>query len=302
MELLSIWHLRDRLISQLSTGEQQRVNLARALAQDAPYLLLDEPTAHLDLRHQVHLLARLRRWCTDRHGAMLMVLHDLNLASEYADRLVLLSEGRIVAQGTPAEVLTPAHLERVYHVPALVRAHPLTGRPVVFALEPALRPPIDPNAPVLFVIAGGGAGTPLYYPLLEQGWRLCVGVLNLLDTDEEAARALNLEIVSEEPFSPIGEDAYRRARELALRADAVVLTDVPFGRGNLRNLQLALEAQRAGVPVYALDSRPIAERDFTDGEATRLWSELQTAGARLFPDQAALLHALQTLRDALAES
>jgi hypothetical protein len=81
-----------------------------------------------------------------------------------------------------------------------------------------------------------------------------------------------------------------------------VLIDVPFGRGNLRNLQLALEAQRAGVPVYALDSRPIAERDFTDGEATRLWSELQTAGARLFPDQTTLLHALQTLRDALAES
>ncbi|MCS7065911.1 MAG: hypothetical protein NZL85_06485, partial [Fimbriimonadales bacterium] len=279
------------------SGERQRVNLARALAQSACYLLLDEPTAHLDLRHQVRLLARLRQWCEERQMAMLIVLHDLNLASEYADRLILLDEGRVVAQGTPTEVLTPENLERVYRVPTLVRPHPLTGRPIVFALEPTLHPPRDPNAPALFLIAGGGSGTPLYYPLLEQGWQVRVGVVNLLDTDEEAARALNLEMVSEQPFSPISEHAYRRAKELILRVRVVVLTDVPFGRGNLRNLQLALEAQQAGVPVYALATHPIEERDFTEGEATRLWHALQEAGAQLFPDQSSLLNALQALAE-----
>ncbi len=300
MEQLEIGHLQERLISQLSGGERQRVNLARALAQDAQYLLLDEPTAHLDLRHQVRLLARLRDWCANRAMAMLMVLHDLNLASEYADRIVLLSEGRIVAQGTPAEVLTPELIERVYHVPALIRAHPLTGRPVVFALDTELQPSRNPDAPALFLIAGGGSGTPLYYPLLEQGWNLRVGVLNLLDTDEETARALNLEVVSVEPFSPISESAYQRAWELMRLSRAVVLTDVPFGRGNLPNLRLAVEAQQNGIPVYALASRPITERDFTDGEATRLWQALQSAGAHFYPDQHALLNALQALFEEVA--
>ncbi|GBC92951.1 Iron(3+)-hydroxamate import ATP-binding protein FhuC [bacterium HR15] len=293
MEQLDLWHLRDRLISQLSRGEQQRVNLARVLAQSARYMLLDEPTAHLDLRHQVRLLACLRQWSEEHQIAMLLVLHDLNLASEYADRLILISEGHLVAQGTPAEVLTPENLEAVYRVPALIRPHPLTGRPMVFALTPDLCPPQAPNAPTLFLIAGGGSGTSLYYPLLEQGWRLCVGVLNLLDTDEEAARALNIEILSEEPFSPISEGAYRRALERVQRSQAVVLTDAPFGQGNLRNLQLALFAQQAGIPVYALASRPIEERDFTNGEATRLWHALQQAGAQMFPDQPSLLNALQ---------
>lgn len=298
MEQLEIWHLRDRLISQLSGGERQRVQLARALAQSARYLLLDEPTAHLDLRHQVRLLTRLRQWCDERASAMLLVLHDLNLASEYADRLILLSEGRIVAQGTPAEVLTPDHIEQVYRVPALVRPHPLTGRPLVFALEPALRH--DPHAPALFVIAGGGSAAPLYYPLLEQGWQLRVGILNLLDTDEETARALNLEVVSEEPFSPISERVYQRAIALLRRSHAVVLTDVPFGQGNLRNLQLALFAQQSGIPVYALNTRPIEERDFTEGEATQLWQQLLEAGAQLFDQQTALLNALQALFEQLA--
>ncbi len=300
MEQLEIGHLQERFVSQLSGGERQRVNLARALAQDARYLLLDEPTAHLDLRHQVRLLARLRDWCANRAMAMLMVLHDLNLASEYADRIVLLSEGRIVAQGTPAEVLTPELIERVYHVPALIRTHPLTGRPVVFALDTELQPSRNPDAPALFLIAGGGSGTPLYYPLLEQGWNLRVGVLNLLDTDEETARALNLEMVSVEPFSPISESAYQRAWELMRMSCAVVLTDVPFGRGNLQNLRLALEAQQSGIPVYALASRPITERDFTDGEATRLWQALHSAGAHLYPDQHALLNALQALFEEVA--
>jgi iron complex transport system ATP-binding protein len=127
-----------------------------------------------------------------------------------------------------------------------------------------------------------------------------VGILNLLDTDEETARALNLEVVSEEPFSPISERAYQRAIALLRRSHAVVLTDVPFGQGNLRNLQLALFAQQSGIPVYALNTRPIEERDFTEGEATQLWQQLLEAGAQLFDQQSALLNALQALFEQLA--
>ncbi len=275
-----IAHLKERRLCQLSGGERQRVNLARALAQEGKYLLLDEPTAHLDLRHQVQLLANLRKR-VETHGiGLLLVLHDLNRASEYADRIALMSEGRIVAVGTPAEVLQPALLEAVYHTPTLIRPNPLTGKPLVFALNPEGVPPIASDAPHAFVIAGGGSGAELYYALLEAGWRVSTGVLNLLDTDEEIARALGLPHITEQPFSAISEASFQRALELACSAQAVVVADVPFGYGNLRNLELALHAQQRGIPTYLLTTHPITERDFTDGRATQLWQSLLQSGAQ----------------------
>lgn len=123
--------LAERRVSDLSGGEQQRVLLARALAQDAPILLLDEPTTHLDLQHQSNLLNLVRQLCQDRNLTVLMVLHDLNLASLYADRIALMSAGRILATGLPTEVLTSENLSSVYHVPVNVIPHPDYGTPLV---------------------------------------------------------------------------------------------------------------------------------------------------------------------------
>lgn len=285
--------LADRLIGQLSGGEKQRVGLARALAQETPYLLLDEPTAHLDLHHQVQLLAQLRDWTQNEHLGVICVLHDLNLAAEYAGRVILMSDGQIVAQGEPAEVLQPPLLESVYRTPVLVRPNPLSGKPLVFALSSYPPPLVDEAAPCLHIIAGGGSGTPFFYPLMEMGWRVSTGVNNLLDTDEEVARSLGLEQVTEAPFSPIGETAFRRAHGLVLNATAVVLADVPFGHGNIANLRLALEAQNAGIPVYAFASTPISERDFSGGEASELWERLLVNGMKPFSRQVDLLKVLQ---------
>lgn len=278
MEQTDIAHLAERTISQLSGGERQRVNLARALAQEARYLLLDEPTTHLDLHHQTQLMHMLRQHAQTQGVGVLLVLHDLNLASQYADWIVLMREGRIVAQGTPDEVLQPTLLESVYHTPVLRQMNPLTGRPLLFALSSDAAPLVGSDAPVAFVIAGGGSGAALYYALLTAGWRVSTGVLNLLDTDEEIARALQLEHITESPFSPISDEAYQRAQHLVASADAVVIADAPFGYGNLRNLQLALWAQAQGIPIYALATRPIEQRDFTEGEATRLWNQLIAHG------------------------
>ena len=122
--------LADRPISQLSGGERQRVFLARAFAQDAALLVLDEPTAGLDLGHQVLLVNALRRRSREGLGALL-VLHDLALAGAACDRLILLVEGRVAAEGTPAEVFLPDLLSRTYGTPVDVVPDPTTGQPMV---------------------------------------------------------------------------------------------------------------------------------------------------------------------------
>jgi iron complex transport system ATP-binding protein len=123
--------LATRRINQLSGGEQQRVLLARALAQDTPIMLLDEPTTHLDLEHQTNLLNLVCQLATEQDLTVLMVLHDLNLAALYADQVAVLVAGRIQAQGTPEEVLTPQTLTSVYNVPVNVISHPEYGTPLV---------------------------------------------------------------------------------------------------------------------------------------------------------------------------
>ncbi|MCQ6552043.1 ABC transporter ATP-binding protein [Streptomyces sp. C10-9-1] len=119
--------LADRGFDRLSGGERQRVLIARALAQEPALLVMDEPTNHLDVRHQLQVLGLVRRL----PATVLVALHDLNLAAYYCDRIHVLRAGRIVASGTPPEVLTPRLLEEVYGVVGEVRVHPRTGAPQV---------------------------------------------------------------------------------------------------------------------------------------------------------------------------
>ncbi len=123
--------LADRRVGELSGGEKQRVLLARALAQSTPILLLDEPTVHLDLQHQVDLMETVRSLAHMEKLAVLIALHDLNLAAQYADRLALLVEGKIHSIGVPREVLTPEIISAAYHLPVQVMQHPFADAPLI---------------------------------------------------------------------------------------------------------------------------------------------------------------------------
>ena len=131
MQATDTWELAGRRIGELSGGERQRVLVARALAQETPLLLLDEPTAHLDVGHQAATLRLMARQCRSEGKAVLAAIHDLTLAAQFCDRLVMLHQGRVVAEGSPMEVLTPDRLREVYGATLHVLAHPLTGRPVL---------------------------------------------------------------------------------------------------------------------------------------------------------------------------
>jgi iron complex transport system ATP-binding protein len=123
--------LSGRLMNELSGGERQRAVLARALATEAAFLLLDEPTANLDLSHQSTLLSLVRNRCDHEQAAALVVTHDINLAAQFADQILLMKRGKVIEAGTPSAVLTPELLHEVFEVTVLVDAHPVTNAPRV---------------------------------------------------------------------------------------------------------------------------------------------------------------------------
>ncbi len=126
----------DRDFTELSGGERRRVLLATVLAQEPELLLLDEPTAHLDLRFQAEILALLRQLRRQRALTLIAAMHDINLASLYFDRLVLMQAGRVLAQGSPDEVLTPANIQAAFGATVMALRHPVTGRPQMLSVPP----------------------------------------------------------------------------------------------------------------------------------------------------------------------
>lgn len=123
--------LKDKRIDELSAGERQRVIIAQALAQEPELLFLDEPTAHLDIGHQIQILDLLKKFNQQNKLTIVMILHDLNLASAYANRIALLDNGAVYKEGKPQEVLTYQNIEAVYKTVVLVNNHPVTGKPNV---------------------------------------------------------------------------------------------------------------------------------------------------------------------------
>jgi iron complex transport system ATP-binding protein len=132
MELTGTLSLKDRFVDSLSSGERQLAFIARSLAQEPELLLLDEPTSHLDITHQARVLDLVRKLNRDKGLTVLVVLHDLNLASQYCDRLFLLGDGALRKDGTPDEVLAYQTIEEVYHTPVVVMKTPVSSRPCVF--------------------------------------------------------------------------------------------------------------------------------------------------------------------------
>jgi iron complex transport system ATP-binding protein len=276
---LGVAHLAARRFTELSGGEKQLVVLAQALMQRAELLLLDEPASALDVSHQLRLFDLLRQ--LNAEGlTVLCILHDLNLALHYFDKLLVLSDGEVAAYGPPDEVLRPEIVEAVYGVRAYLHRH--AGR-TYLTFSP--RPRAERLGRV-HLVCGGGTGSGLMRELVDAGYDVTAGVLNALDTDEETGRELGLQMVVEAPFSPVGDEAHAENLALMGTADLVMVAAVPVSRGNALNIEAVLEVLRGGAPVWA--DAAVLEGDFAG-----VTEQLAAAGAELFCDEIAMLAALE---------
>ncbi|MFI5274216.1 MAG: ABC transporter ATP-binding protein, partial [Ktedonobacterales bacterium] len=262
--------LAERVFNELSGGERQRVILALALAQQAGIVLLDEPTAHLDIRHQIETLDLLHRLNRDRGLTVIAALHDLNLAARYFPRLVLFQRA-IVADGAPAAVLQRELISRVYQTPVEVGILP--GAEHLTVLPPGFSGTVgmpngaagerDHSATTVHVVAGGGAGALLMRALADARVPFSVGPLNVGDTDRMLATRLAATTLEEPPFAAISPEGLRAAAERMAAAAATVVCPVPLGPGNVALLDAALDARRMGRAVLLLE--PEVPDDGGDG-------------------------------------
>ena len=245
----------DRSIDELSGGERQRVVLARALAQETPVLLLDEPTASLDINHQVRTLALARELATAGR-TVVAAIHDLDLAARFCDRIALLSDGSILADGPPEAVLTAERLESAFGVRTAVGTNPVTGTPAVTPLadEP-------PGGHRVHVLGRGTDAARTIGRLVERGVAVTVGVVPEGDAASVTARAVAREVVSAPPFEPVADDRAAAAADLVDRADAVVVAGPIEGP----NERLARESARA-FALHGASDPPAYADTVTDAE------------------------------------
>ncbi len=258
--------LAEKSVQQVSGGERQRILLAKVLAQETPLIFLDEPTASLDLVYQEEIFRYCQIMC-QKGKSVLIIAHDIKLAAKFCSRLILLAGGTILADGSPAEVITAQHLQKAYGLHSDVFINKVTGNLDIHTYEAA---GTVTGKPSVHVIGGGGSAGYILRLLHEKSYNLSGGVFQQGDTDADVALAFGVQAIVGRPFCIIDKEKGSENREKILAADVTVLSNLYYGQQNLDNLEAAFAARK----LIIIEDTAMEERDFTGGRATALYRDL----------------------------
>ena len=235
MEMTQTAELAGTDFTRISDGQRQRVLLARAICQQPRLLILDEPTSFLDLRHKLEFLELLRRLAREREIAVVLSMHELDLAQKFSDFLLCIRDGVVDRSGTPEEIFRGDYIRRLY---GLTKgsydslAGTAEGEPVM-------------GAPRVFVLGGGGSGIPVYRALQRKGIPFAAGVLPENDLDIPTARALAAVLITDRANEPVSRKKVEEALEALKKCDQLICTS-DFGTVNAENRRLLEAAEQSG--------------------------------------------------------
>lgn len=255
-----------RPINTLSGGERQRVLFAKVLTQETELILLDEPSASLDIAHEEQIFKYSAELCQSGK-TVIAAVHDLKTAVRFCTRLILMKDGRIIADGTPEAVVTQENLSEAYGVNALVYKNRISGL-VDFHIPGQAS---KGRSIRVHVIGGGGSASGVIRQLYEKGFIITSGVFAHGDSDLGCTEVFGVRALVCQPFSEIDDEALKENIDLVKAADITVLCDMPFGYQNMRNLEAAAEASKL---VIIEDENP-ESRDFTGGRALSIYKVLK---------------------------
>ena len=238
LEQTGTLHLRERKITQLSGGERRRIIISAALAQQPQLLIVDEPTNHLDIQYTLEVMQLMQKLNREQGITIFAVLHDINMAARFSDRILVLNEGQKVRDGKVSEVIREEVLKPVYKIDLVVRENPLTGASEIVPLRSNKSAQRKSNGKRVHIICGGGSGSYIIEAFHNKGYEVSCGVLNVGDSDYELCRSLGIKTIAEKPYCEISGEAFDENLLAIESADLVVLTDVDIGRSNLKNIEI----------------------------------------------------------------
>ena len=236
METVHAWDLKDRDFTAISDGQRQRILLARAICQEPEIIVLDEPTSFLDIRYKLELLTILKNMAKEKQITVIMSLHEIDLAQKISDKILCVKGDTIFGYGEPEAIFKEDFIQKLYEID---NGH---FDPVFGSVELAKA---EGEAEV-FVISSGGSGIPVYRNLQKAKIPFSAGILYTNDIDYHLAEHLAVSVIEEEPFEPVSDRAFERAKQMIRQCKKVINAGIVIGTTNRKMKELLVFAEEMG--------------------------------------------------------